>query len=72
MKDKVSPTDHVEAGIATEATTPAHACPVCGKAMKDANTDSTKEAGQDVRICSNRVCRAKADWSSSCSKTVNS
>jgi len=62
-KDKVSSTDYVEAGLA-EASTPEHACPTCGKAMKDANTRETKEAGKNLRICSSRSCRAVADWAS--------
>lgn len=42
---------------------PEHPCPQCGKAMKDANTVETKEAGLDLRICSSRICRARAEWS---------
>jgi len=62
-KDKVAATDYVEAGIHTKAVDPSHPCPLCGKAMKDNNTDETKEAGEDHRICSDRNCRAKAEWS---------
>lgn len=63
--DKISaPTDYVDAGLSTEAVPAEHPCPKCGKAMKDANTDETKEAGQDIRICSSRPCRTKADWAS--------
>lgn len=62
FKDNVSSTDHVTADMPTEAVAPEHACPKCGKAMKDANTKESKEAGQDLRICSNRACRHKMDW----------
>lgn len=70
-KDKVSATDYVEAGIHTVATDPTHACPVCQKAMKDHNTDETKEQGKDIRICSNRQCRAQADWASGSAVLLN-
>jgi hypothetical protein len=70
-KDKVSSTDHVDADLPTEVTPPEHPCPVCGKAMKDANTDESKEAGKDLRICSSRPCRAKADWSSGTGVLLN-
>lgn len=64
MQDKASATDYVEAGLSSVAVAPQHGCPTCGKAMKDANTEDSREAGQDLRICSNRACRAKADWAS--------
>jgi len=69
--DKVSTRDHVEAGIATEAVAPEHPCPVCGKGMKDNNTKESKDAGQDLRICSSRPCRAKADWASGVAVLLN-
>jgi predicted RNA-binding Zn-ribbon protein involved in translation (DUF1610 family) len=63
MMDKIGTSDHVAATLDTEATTPEHPCPECGKAMKDANTQTTKRVRLDVRICSNKNCRWKADWS---------
>lgn len=62
FKDNVSSTDHVTADMPTESVAPEHGCPKCGKAMKDNNTDESKEAGQDLRICSNRACRHQMDW----------
>lgn len=41
---------------------PEHPCPECGKEMKDDNTHESKAAGLDVRICSSKACRARADW----------
>lgn len=61
--DKIGTADHVAATLETEVTPPTYACPECGKAMKDANTQTTKRVGLDVRICSNKNCRWKADWS---------
>lgn len=61
--DKVGTTDHVAATLETEAVEPDYACPECGKAMKDANTRASKRANLDLRICSNKDCRWKADWS---------
>jgi predicted RNA-binding Zn-ribbon protein involved in translation (DUF1610 family) len=64
----VSSTDHVEAGLATEAVNPSFPCPKCGKETKDHNTKEDKEAGKQLRICSDRNCkvsdeRTVADWS---------
>lgn len=66
MKDGVSSTDHVEAGVATQVVPPEYPCPIpgCGKPMKDNSSDESKEAGRQPRICSNRNCRARADWAS--------
>lgn len=63
-KDAVASIDQVEAGLSTNITIPEHSCPICGKAMKDNNSREDLEAGRDLRICSNRACRAKADWTS--------
>ena len=69
--DKCSSIDHVEAGISTVATAPEHPCPLCGKAMKDASTEESLKAGQQLRICSSPACRAKADWSSGSGVLIN-
>lgn len=63
-KDKVSSTDQVEAGIVTKVVPPEHPCPICGTAMKNANTVDDRKAGRSLRTCANRDCRAKADWTS--------
>ncbi len=70
-KDMVANTDFVDAGLSTEVVAPEHPCPTCGAAMKDARTDEDKEAGRDVRICSSRACRAKADWTSGSAVLLN-
>lgn len=70
-KDKVSSTDYVDADMPTQATAPEHPCPVCGFAMKDASSDEDKEAGREIRICSSRPCRAKADWTSGSAVLLN-
>ena len=70
-KDKVSSTDQVEAGIVTKVVLPEHPCPLCGKAMKDNNTQEDVEAGKNLRICSARPCRAKADWTSGTGVLLN-
>ena len=64
MKDKVSSTDHVQAQLSTEVVAPNYPCPLCGKETKDNNTEESREAGQDLRICSNRACRSHTDWAS--------
>lgn len=61
-RDKVSSTDHVEAGLATEVVAAEYPCPLCEKPMKDNNSRETRLAGQNLRICSSRSCRATADW----------
>jgi hypothetical protein len=63
FKDKVGSTDHVEASLSTYEP-PEYPCPLCGKATKDDNTDETREADQNIRICSSRVCRAQSDFAS--------
>lgn len=63
--DKLAaPTDFVDAGLSQEVVPPEYPCPRCGRPMKDNNTDESKEAGKNLRICSNRNCRAQADWAS--------
>lgn len=64
MLDKLAHTDTIEAGITTDAVPPEYPCPICSKATKDNNTDEDREAGKNIRICSNRNCRARVDWSS--------
>ncbi len=63
-KDKVSSTDQVEAGLVTKVVPPEYPCPICGNAMKNANTVDDRKAGKSFRVCSSRPCRAKADWAS--------
>lgn len=63
MGDSVGTSDKVMAGISTEVTTPEFPCPECGKATKDNNTIESHEAGLNLRICSSKSCRYKADWS---------
>lgn len=70
-QDKVSSTDHVEAGVSTEVIAPEHPCPVCSKAMKDNNSYEDRKAGRHMRICSVEACRAKADWTSGSAVLLN-
>lgn len=69
MKDNVGTKDIVTAGISTEVIPIKHPCLYCGSPMKDANSKATRKAGLDVRICSSRCCRAKADWSTGVPRT---
>jgi hypothetical protein len=71
FKDNFSSTDHVDAGLSTEEVVPEHPCPICGRAMKDNNTDEEREAGKNMRICSSGTCRAKADWTSGVGVLLN-
>lgn len=69
FKDSASATDHVEAGLSTNVVAPEHPCPSCGKAMKDHRTKEDRDAGLDIRICSDKSCetngqRTQADWTS--------
>ena len=61
--DNIGSKDQTIASIDTEVVACEHPCPECGKAMKDANNPTTRRVGLDVRVCSNRNCRWKADWS---------
>jgi hypothetical protein len=70
-QDKASATDHVEAGLTTEATPPTHPCPVCSKATLDANTRQDNVDGRKLRICSEPSCRAKADWATGYAVLLN-
>lgn len=63
-QDKVSSTDHVEAGLSTQVVAPEHPCPVCTKAMKDHSSYEDRMAERSIRICSIESCRAIADWTS--------
>jgi len=70
-KDKVASTDQDEVGLITRDSAPDHPCPICGKGMKDANTQEDVEAGRNMRICSSRLCRAKANWTSGIGVLLN-
>jgi len=63
MKDKLSSTDYVEAGLAGHADA-VYPCPACRKEMKDNNQREDRVAERNMRICSSESCRVKAEWTS--------
>lgn len=70
-KDDIGSTDHVEVGLSTDVTPPEFPCPRCGGPSKDNSSIDELRAGKKLRICANRSCRAKTDWTSGDGKLCN-